>query len=78
MARILGKIMTIKEAKIRIDALRKAIDEHNRRYYVEAAPIISDFEFDLLMQELQGLEKKFPELVNAASPTQRVGSDLSE
>ncbi|MDR3366597.1 MAG: NAD-dependent DNA ligase LigA, partial [Prevotellaceae bacterium] len=39
---------------------------------------ISDFEFDLLMQELQGLEKKFPELVNAASPTQRVGSDLSE
>ncbi|MDR2814810.1 MAG: NAD-dependent DNA ligase LigA [Prevotellaceae bacterium] len=70
--------MTIREAKIRIDALRKKIDEHNRRYYVESAPVISDFEFDLLMQELQGLERKFPELVNVASPTQRVGSDLSE
>ena len=70
--------MTIKEAKIRVDALRKVINEHNRRYYVEAAPTISDFEFDLLMQELQWIEKKFPELADVASPTQRVGSDLSE
>jgi DNA ligase (NAD+) len=69
--------MTIKEAKTRVEALRKVIDEHNRRYYVDAAPSISDFEFDLLMQELQGIEKKFPELMTAASPTQRVGSDLS-
>ncbi|MDR0414363.1 MAG: NAD-dependent DNA ligase LigA [Prevotellaceae bacterium] len=68
--------MTIKEARIRIDALRSVINEHNRRYYVESSPAISDFEFDLLMQELQGIEKKFPELVDAASPTQRVGSDL--
>ncbi|MDR3189048.1 MAG: NAD-dependent DNA ligase LigA [Prevotellaceae bacterium] len=70
--------MTIKEAKIRVDALRKVIEEHNRRYYVESAPVISDFEFDLLMQELQGLERKYPELVDPVSPTQRVGSDLSE
>jgi DNA ligase (NAD+) len=70
--------MTIKEATIRVEALRKELNEHNRRYYVESAPSISDFEFDLLMQELQGLEKKFPALVDAASPTQRVGSDLSE
>ncbi|MDR0711971.1 MAG: NAD-dependent DNA ligase LigA [Prevotellaceae bacterium] len=68
--------MTLKEAKIRIEALRKAIGDHNRRYYVESSPVISDFEFDLLMQELQGLEKKFPELVIVSSPTQRVGSDL--
>lgn len=70
--------MTIKEAKIRVDALRRVINEHNRRYYVESLPTISDFEFDLLMQELQGIEKKFPELADTASPTQRVGSDLSE
>jgi DNA ligase (NAD+) len=70
--------MTIKEAKIRVNALREVISEHNRRYYVESAPVISDFEFDLLMQELHGLEKKFPELVTSASPTQRVGSDLSD
>ncbi len=66
------------EAKNRVEFLRKAIEEHNRRYYVESAPAISDFEFDLLMQELQALEKKFPELASAISPTQRVGSDLSE
>ncbi|MDR2937648.1 MAG: NAD-dependent DNA ligase LigA [Prevotellaceae bacterium] len=70
--------MTAKEAKIRVDFLRKNIEEHNRRYYVESAPSVSDFEFDLLLQELQALEKKFPELQSAASPTQRVGSDLSE
>jgi DNA ligase (NAD+) len=70
--------MTVKEAKNRIEFLRRTIEEHNRRYYVESAPVISDFEFDLLMQELQALEKKYPELASATSPTQRVGNDLSE
>ncbi len=70
--------MTAKEAKNRVEFLRQAIEKHNRRYYVESAPIISDFEFDLLLQELQTLEKKFPELASSTSPTQRVGSDLSE
>ncbi|MDR0688375.1 MAG: NAD-dependent DNA ligase LigA [Prevotellaceae bacterium] len=70
--------MTVQEARVRAEALRKVVNEHNRRYYVESSPVISDFEFDLLMEELLGIEKKFPELVDAASPTQRVGSDLSE
>jgi len=53
--------------------LRATIDEHNRKYYVEAKPSISDREFDKLLQELIDLEKKHPELVTPESPTQRVG-----
>ena len=53
--------------------LRATIDEHNRKYYVEAKPSISDREFDKLLQELIDLEKKHPELVTPDSPTQRVG-----
>jgi DNA ligase (NAD+) len=53
--------------------LRKEIDHHNHLYYVEAAPVISDREFDRLLQELIDLEKKHPELVTPDSPTQRVG-----
>ncbi|MCI0701761.1 MAG: NAD-dependent DNA ligase LigA [Planctomycetia bacterium] len=53
--------------------LRKEIDHHNQLYYVEAAPVISDREFDKLLQELIDLEKKHPELVTPDSPTQRVG-----
>jgi DNA ligase (NAD+) len=53
--------------------LRKEIDRHNHLYYVEAAPVISDREFDRLLQELIDLEKKYPELVTPDSPTQRVG-----
>jgi DNA ligase (NAD+) len=53
--------------------LRKEIDHHNHLYYVEAAPVISDREFDRLLQELIDLEKKHPELATPDSPTQRVG-----
>ena len=53
--------------------LRRTIDEHNRKYYVDAAPTISDREFDKLLQELTDLEAKHPELVTPDSPTQRVG-----
>ena len=53
--------------------LRKEIDHHNYLYYVEAAPVISDREFDKLLQELIDLEKKHPELATPDSPTQRVG-----
>ena len=49
------------------------IDHHNHLYYVEAAPVISDREFDQLLQELIELEKKHPELATPDSPTQRVG-----
>ena len=65
------------EAKTRIDILRKDIKEHNNRYYVSNQPSISDFEYDLLLNELETLEKKFPEFIIADSPTRRVGSDLT-
>jgi len=62
-------------AKKRIAALRKKISRHNYKYYVENAPEISDAEYDRLYRELEGLEKKFPELITADSPTQRVGGE---
>jgi len=65
------------EAKTRIEILRKEIEEHNNRYYVLNQPVISDFEFDLLLNELETLEKKFPEFIDANSPTRHVGSDLT-
>lgn len=64
------------QAKIRIEELRGLINENNRRYYVENSPVISDYEFDMLMNELIALEKEFPEFVTPDSPTKKVGSDL--
>jgi DNA ligase (NAD+) len=61
------------QATKRIDQLRREIKEHDRRYYEDAAPTISDREYDRLYKELADLEGKFPELVTPDSPTQRVG-----
>jgi DNA ligase (NAD+) len=57
----------------RASELRHTIDRHNHLYYVEAAPEISDREFDRLLEELQEIERKHPELATPDSPTQRVG-----
>jgi DNA ligase (NAD+) len=65
--------MEKENAKRRIEELRKEISEHDRRYYLEAAPSISDQEYDSLYRELRELEEQFPELVTPESPTQRVG-----
>ena len=65
------------DEKARIMQLRDELHQHNYRYYVENSPVISDQEFDSLMHELQDLEAKHPELFDANSPTQRVGSDLN-
>jgi DNA ligase (NAD+) len=65
------------EAKERIDVLRKEIEEHNNKYYVLNQPVISDFEYDLLLNELETLEKKFPEFISEDSPTRHVGSDIT-
>jgi len=62
----------------RIKQLRSELNEHNYRYYVENAPVISDREFDVLMHELEALEREHPELDDELSPTHRVGSDLSK
>ncbi|MCR5242948.1 MAG: NAD-dependent DNA ligase LigA [Prevotella sp.] len=66
------------DEKDRILQLRRELHEHNHRYYVLNQPVISDQEFDYLMHELQDLEERHPELYDANSPTQRVGSDLSQ
>ena len=62
----------------RIIELRKQLHQHNYNYYVLSAPTISDKEFDMSLKELQELEEKHPEIFDANSPTQRVGSDLNE
>lgn len=61
----------------RIQQLRDELNYHNRRYYVDASPEISDFEFDTLMRELQDLEARHPEMADPNSPSVRVGSDIS-
>ncbi len=65
---------TIKE---HIERLRRELAEHNHRYYVENAPVISDREFDFLLKELEALEREHPEYDDPLSPTRRVGSDLT-
>lgn len=69
--------MEKEQAKIRINLLRETLNEANRRYYVDNAPTMSDYEFDMLLKELEALEKEWPEFITPDSPTQRVGSDLS-
>ena len=66
------------DEKERILQLRRELHEHNHRYYVLNQPTISDQEFDFMMHELQDLEARHPELYDANSPTQRVGSDLNQ
>ena len=62
------------EVNLKIQKLRKEINEHNIRYYVHDDPIISDGEYDLLMQKLLQLEHENPNLITDNSPTQRIGS----
>lgn len=61
----------------KIHQLRKELSEHNYNYYVLNQPVISDYEFDMKMKELEQLEREFPELADVNSPTRRVGSDLA-
>jgi DNA ligase (NAD+) len=60
-------------AKQEIQQLRRELERHNRLYYLEAKPEISDYEFDQRLRRLQELEEKHPELFDPNSPTQRVG-----
>ncbi len=64
--------------KERIEELRKQINEHNHKYYVENESSISDYDFDMLMKELERLEAEYPEFEDPLSPTRRVGSDLAK
>jgi DNA ligase (NAD+) len=70
--------MSPEEVKKRINQLRKDIEQHNDNYYNLNQPTISDFEFDLMMNDLIALETKYPAFFDPNSPSQRVGSDISK
>jgi DNA ligase (NAD+) len=70
--------MTKEEVLKRMRELAEQIEEHNYRYYVLDKPVISDYEFDKLLEELQKLEKQYPDLVLPDSPTQRVGGTITK
>ena len=66
------------EIKQRVESLRAELDRHNHNYYVLNAPTISDYDFDMLMKELERLEREHPEYDDPYSPTHRVGSDINK
>ncbi len=70
--------MNKEEAKAKIAELSNIIENHNYNYYILANPTISDYDFDMLLNELIALEQQFPELTLPDSPTQRVGGDITK
>ena len=62
----------------KINSLRLELEAHNHRYYVLDTPVISDFEFDRLLRELQDLERDHPQFADPNSPTQRVGGSITK
>lgn len=70
--------MSPDQAKERIDQLTMELEQHNHRYYVLNDPTISDYEFDMLLKELEQLEAENPDLAHVNSPTKRVGGDITK
>jgi DNA ligase (NAD+) len=70
--------MTEEQQRQRMEELRRQLNYHNYRYYVLNDPVVSDYEYDQLMQELRCIEKEHPDWVTQDSPTQRVGAPISE
>jgi DNA ligase (NAD+) len=70
--------MSPEEAQQRIDALSSELKQHNYNYFVLAMPTISDFDFDKKLEELNALEKQFPEYADPDSPTKKVGGDITK
>jgi DNA ligase (NAD+) len=70
--------MSPAEAKNKIETLSTELKQHNYNYYVLAMPSITDFEFDKKLEELNDLEKRFPEYADPDSPTQKVGGDITK
>ncbi len=70
--------MTKEEARQRIAALSEELERHNYNYYILAKPTISDYEFDMKLEELAHLEHEFPEFLSPSSPTQRVGGGITK
>ncbi|MFN6015322.1 MAG: DNA ligase LigA-related protein, partial [Flavobacteriales bacterium] len=65
------------EAKEEILHLSKQINHHNHLYYVESNPVISDYEFDMMLKRWQVLEAQFPEFACVHRPPQRVGGEIT-
>ena len=70
--------MTEEEARQRIATLSEELEQHNHNYYILAKPTISDYEFDMKLEELARLEKEFPKYLSPTSPTQRVGGGITK
>ncbi len=77
-ARIISFMVAREDIRSRIEDLRERVRYHNRRYYIEDAPEVSDAEYDALYRGLESLEAENPELVTPDSPTQRVGAEPLE
>src|SRR6056297_515899 len=69
--------MNSEQAEKKIAELRRELHKHNHRYYVLSDPQISDYEFDMMLKELQKLESEFPQFEDPNSPTKRVGGDIT-
>ena len=70
--------MDLAKAKKRVKELRETIEYHNKKYYDDDEPEISDFEYDMLSNELKNLEKEYPELITKDSNTQKVGGHVKK
>ena len=70
--------MNPEESRKRIELLTEEINQHNYNYYILSNPVISDYEFDMLLEELVRLEKEFPQFASPESPTRRVGGDITK
>src|SRR6185369_3415830 len=70
--------MNEQQARLRMDELTNELNKHNYQYYTLSQPLISDTEFDLMLKELEKLEKEFPGLAHADSPTQKVGGAITK
>ena len=70
--------MTKEEARLRIAELSEELEQHNYNYYILAKPTISDYEFDMKLEELGRLEREYPEFLLPSSPTQRVGGGITK
>ena len=70
--------MNIEEARVKVEQLTAELNYHNDRYYNHDDPVISDYEYDSMLRDLENLEAEFPQLLSPTSPTQRVGGSRGE
>ena len=70
--------MIKEDASIRVEQLTDILNKHNYLYYVKSSPEISDYDFDMLLKELQQIEELFPDLITEHSPTKRIGGDITK